>query len=125
MLLMYWRSIELSAFEIRLEIPGHAHDARTTAEDISNWLRRQHIAADAVHLEARGVRTLIHDQVGHRRPGCILGEYVAPGHLHWIVYRGAGDGHVGINDPWFDQYRKASWGWLLQRYAGALVTTRS
>lgn len=125
MLLYRWRRRELSAFDIRQQMPGHGHDARTTGEDIASWLRRQGVVSNAVYLEVGRIRALIHDEVGHGRPGCILGTFIMPGVLHWIVYRGAGDGQVGINDPWFDQYRKASWGWLLSRYAGQVVTTKS
>lgn len=123
MLIYHYTAVELSAFEIREELGGHLQDARTTGADLAAYLHKRGVRANAIEPGTAQVRSLLHSEVYGGHPGAILGAYVAPGFLHWILYRAAGNGLVGYNDPWTDSFQIRHWGWLLARYAGQVVTT--
>lgn len=119
----YYRRWTLSAYHIRLQIPGHADSGLTTGADLAGWLNVRGMPSSAVETDATQIRRLCREEVFAGRPVILLGWYAGPAELHWVVVRGSGDGRAGFNDSWGGLYREASWAWMAAHFGGQLVKT--
>jgi hypothetical protein len=122
-LLYYWTGQEVSAFQIRLDLPGHAESAQTTGADIAGYLRSRGIPAMRHEVPPGRYRKLIGRQLESGSPCALLGYWIAPNILHWVVAKGYGQGLLVYNDPWGGVVQERSWQWVLAHAEGTVVLT--
>lgn len=120
----YYLRAVVSAYQVRLEMPGHGDSGLTTGQDIAEWLRGRGIAASVIEVASTELRARARAEIFAGRPLAALGWYAGPNELHWITLRGSGDGQCGFNDSWGGLYRQLSWGWVAAHYGGQIVTTQ-
>lgn len=119
---IYYRTgLELPAGVLRTLIPDKITTGGTTATELVQLMRRfglrpayKRVSADAVedHLQLATTKGI---------PPIVLGNWVSPVILHWVLVVGVMTTAAVVNDPWGGVRRLIPWDLFLQRYAGDCI----
>lgn len=115
------RGISVPQGVIRVQMHGAGGRGLSSPDDIEAQLRRMHFDAAHHTLSAPDALAYIGQAVASGRSTIVLGHWVAPTLLHWVVVVEATPDGVTFNDPWTGKQRGLSnvhWDAL---YAGSLV----
>lgn len=103
----------------RLGLPGS--DGRSSAAQLAEVLSGYAVMAMPEYPVASGLRDVLRAQLAVNHLSLVLGYYVGPTALHWVVVRQSIGGRVRFNDPWGGLLREESWVWFLRWYGGSVV----
>lgn len=119
---IYYRTgVELPAGVLRELIPGHARRGETSGMDLVGVMRLFGLSPVYKRVATDAVQLLLGEAVRKGIPAIVLGTWVAPTVLHWVLVVGADGGGVWVNDPWGGVRRYIPWGIFLHRYAGECI----
>lgn len=123
MVLAYRQGVALPAGVIRALIPGHSTHGETTATDLQDVLGLFHVAAVAMEVSDAYMRGHLAAYLTASHPVIVLGNWLDPHILHWVVAVGYGNGKLAFNEPFYGERRLEPWDWAIQRYAGDMVVS--
>lgn len=123
MVLAYRKGIALPAGVIRTLIPGHSDHGETTPDDLQRVLRLFGVGANAMELDVVDLRTALIGRIRSESPVIVLGNWLDPHVLHWVVAVGFGQGKLTFNEPFYGERRSEPWEWTIPRYAGEVVVS--
>jgi hypothetical protein len=113
--------VAVEADWLRYQLGGPARRGLTTAADLQRLLALANVAALVAEPPAAALPAELQRICGAGRMAIVLGAWITPGVLHWVLVTRADAQGVGYNDPWGGVRRTAAYRDLGARYAGALV----
>lgn len=119
---IYYRTgLELPAGVIRTLIPDKGSTGATTGPELVAVMRRFQLTP--VHLTpgTNAVRHYIERSVTASVPPIVLGTWVSPKVLHWLLVVDAMQTGMVVNDPWGGRRYFLPWDLALRRYAGSCI----
>lgn len=111
-----------TAGQVRDAMPGHADHGETTAADLVGFLSRRGLFPLAQYVPGDGLKDLIRKGIDSTWPIIVLGNFVAPTVLHWVVVIGYGDDHALFIDPWYGRLEALHWSSFLAVCQDTVVT---
>lgn len=119
---IYYRTgRELSAGMLRLRLPGTRVDGRTTRDDIAFLLRSEGLRPSPIVLPAYTLAGNLQAKAAAGVPSIVLGSWVSPHILHWLLVVQAGVTGIAVNDPFGGRRYFLPWDLVMQRYAGECI----
>lgn len=113
--------IELPAGVLRTLIPDHQDHGATTGPQLVHVMRLFGLRPVYREMTGNAVLPLLARSVVAGVPPIILGTWVSPMILHWVLVVDAMTTGVAVNDPWGGVRRFIPQNLLLQRYAGGCI----
>lgn len=89
-----------AAADLRRDLPGVRADGRTTGQDLANLLAGYTIVALDDMLPPRALKAAVHRNIDQERPIALLGRWIDPDVLHWILGIGYGNDALLAMEPW-------------------------
>lgn len=114
--------VEISADALRSQLRGAGGPALTSGQDLVKILRRNNVAAALHTWPAAEAPGHIRESAAAGRSVVVLGQWISPTVLHWVLVTTADLAGVSYNDPWGGLHQTATWAAFGERYAGQLVT---
>lgn len=110
---------------LRRESGTHDDHGATIAGDLVTCLHRHGVMAVGLQVPFDTLRFSVKQAITKGVPVILLGRFVDPAVLHWIVAIGFGNDHLIYVDPWDGRMKCLRWGAVESLYAGALVRVAS
>lgn len=119
---IYYRTgLELPAGVIRAMIPNHQDHGSTSGSDLVGVMRLFGLHPVQLPLAPNIVLQHLQKAVVLGIPPIILGNWVSPLILHWVLVVDALTTGIVVNDPWGGVRRFLPHDLVLQRYAGDCI----
>jgi len=119
--IMAQHGVEVEADALRAQLRGPGGQALTTAGDLVKILGRNNVGAVALAPGQGELQGVIAAAAAEGRPTIVLGRWISPDVLHWVLVTTADAGGCQYNDPWGGVRRAVTWDELRAKYAGSLV----
>lgn len=107
--------------QVRERMPDHQGRGETSGTDIANYLSGVGVRAQRLVVAPNNVEATIKASIGTRLPCIVLGRFVSPTVLHWVVAVGYGNDHLLYNDPWDGRMKAMHWLHVIALFAGEIV----
>jgi hypothetical protein len=114
--------VEVSADALRAQLRGPQGQAITSGQDLVKLLARNNVGADLRTWPAAEAPVHIRESAAAGRAVIVLGRWISPTVLHWVLVTTADATGIGYNDPWGGLRQTATWAAFGDRYGGQLVT---
>lgn len=88
------------AGQLRLELGPGRTDGRTDGVDLAHLLTKHHVPAERHADKLAGLHSTVITEVEHGRASILLGRWLIPTELHWVVAIGYGNGAMLCMEPW-------------------------
>ena len=85
-------------------------------------LGRNNVPAEMRTWPAADAPAHLRESAAAGRSVIVLGRWISPTVLHWVLVTTADPAGIGYNDPWGGLRQTATWAAFGERYAGQLVT---
>lgn len=116
---IYYRTgIELPAGTLRTLIPHHGDHGETSAQDLTFLMHLFGLRPVAVPISPDAVQIRLQHSIATGTPPIVLGRWLSPTTLHWVLGVAASVAGLTVNDPWDGTRRQYPWPLLTSRYAG-------
>lgn len=113
--------VEVEADALRAQLGGPGGQALTSAGDLVKILGRNNVAAVAISPAVDDLAAVVQAAIGDGRAAVVLGHWLAPGVLHWVLVTRADAAGCGYNDPWGGRRVVRDWADFRALYAGSVV----
>lgn len=113
------------AADLRRMLPQPRIDGRTTAADLIGLLERHGEPAEGVQVGAIAIKAAVHEQVALLEPLAILGNWIRPDVLHWVLGMGYGNDALVAMEPWTGRMVAYRWAVVHSLATGTVVQHRS
>jgi hypothetical protein len=113
--------VEVQADALRAQLVGFTASGVTDGQALVKLLGRNNVAAAAESVPAAAVATRLQAILAGGGQAIVLGNFVAPTVLHWVLVTRADQKGLGANDPWGGVRRVWTWQEFMVPYAGELV----
>jgi hypothetical protein len=118
--------VQVEADYLRFLLGGPRRLGQTTAEDLVKILALNNVAAEVQTPPAPALPVALQAATSKGMAVIVLGRWVAPGILHWVLCTRSDPAGMSANDPWGGVRRSWAWSDAERAYAGELVVvTRS
>lgn len=114
--------VEVSADALRAQLGGPGRAPITDGPDLVKILGHNNVAAGIHGWTAAEAPAHITASCAAGRSVIVLGRWLSPTVLHWVLVTTADATGIGYNDPWGGVRGAATWELFGQRYGGQLVT---
>lgn len=119
---IYYRTgLELPAGVLRTLIPGHGASGATTGPELVGVMRLFHLSPVYREITGAAIQAFCTRSIVQGTPPILIGNWVSPHILHWVLGVDAGRDALTVNDPWGGVRRYLPWDIVLQRYAGGCI----
>lgn len=108
----------LTEQQVRNAIPGHQTTGLTTPSDLQLALQYYGVVSKHYLDAVESVKSAVVEQVDIGRPTLLLGHWIDPAVLHWVVAIGYGNGALFVLEPWAGRVAAYSWGEVHSRATG-------
>lgn len=115
------RGVETEADYLRYLIHGPGGAGQTTADDLLTLLRRAWYKPSSYIGQVDQGMVYLKAAIAAQHPVIVLGRWVSPDVLHWVVVAAVGEVHVDYLDPWYGELRTITIADFQAKYAGAMV----
>lgn len=107
--------------QVRERMPGHSGHGETSAADIADYL--EGVGCRVLHLAAAGesLQMLVKAYISIGAPVVLLGNWVSPNVLHWVIAIGYGNDHLLYLDPWDGRMKAIHWSSARTLYKGSFI----
>jgi hypothetical protein len=122
MVIYQQHGVEVAADALRAQIHGAQGGALTTGDDLVKILARNNVAAQLRTWPGDQAPAHILESAAAGRAVILLGRWLAPTVLHWVLAVGADNAGITYHDPWGGFRLQVPWATFAERYAGQLVT---
>jgi hypothetical protein len=113
--------VSVAADALRFQLRGPAGRGLTDGADLVRLLALNNVAAVVATPPAAQLAAELQRITAAGRMAIVLGAWVAPGVLHWVLVTRADGQGAGYNDPWGGVRRARTWRELQPLYAGEVV----
>lgn len=107
--------------QVRDAMPGHGGHGETTGSDIATYLESIGLVAASIAIAPQILQLYIKKRVALGRPLILLGYWVVPTVLHWVVVIGYGNDHMFYIDVWDGRVKALHWKQVRALYFGTGV----
>jgi hypothetical protein len=114
--------VEVSADALRARIHGAAGTGLTAGPDLVKLLGLNNVAAELHTWPVGEAPAHIQASAAAARAVIVLGTWISPTVLHWILVTAADSAGIHYNDPWGGLKLSIPWATFAERYGGQLVT---
>jgi hypothetical protein len=114
--------VEVNADALRAQIHGAGGTGLTTGMDLVKILTRNNVPAVRHPWSLAEARVHLQASSAAGRAVIVLGRWISPTILHWVLVTAADGAGVSYNDPWGGLRIVIDWATFTERYAGELVT---
>lgn len=114
--------VEVSADALRSQLRGPQGQALTSGQDLVKILKRNNVSADMRTWPVDQAPLHLRESAAAGRAVIVLGRWISPTVLHWVLVTAADATGIGYNDPWGGLRQVATWEAFSERYGGQLVT---
>ena len=119
---LFYRDLPVpSLTEIRRAIPGHETYGQTDGPELAAFLQSRGLGSHVEYPPAGRVAMRAKLAIDHGNPPILLGGFVDPSILHWVVVTGHRNDQAFFNDPFHGQTRQQPWTWMCSHYGGEVV----
>lgn len=108
--------------QVRERMPDHQGRGQTSGMDIAGYLNSVGVRAQRLVVAPNNLNMTIRMHVAARLPCILLGNFVSPTVLHWVVAVGYGNDHLLYNDPWDGRMKAMHWEHVKSLFAGEVVS---
>jgi hypothetical protein len=116
--------VEVMADALRAQLGGPGRRGLTTGADLVRLLNRNNVPATALAPPDGAVAAQIQACTMAGGLVIVLGRWVSPTVLHWVLVTRADTNGCGANDPWGGVRRTWVWSEFEAAYAGEIVAVR-
>lgn len=116
--------VEVLADALRAQLGGPGRRGLTTGADLVRVLNRNNVPATALAPPDGAVAAQIQACCTAGGLVIVLGRWVSPTVLHWVLVTRADQAGCGANDPWGGTRRTWAWSDFESAYAGEIVAVR-
>lgn len=109
------------AADLRRALPGPRVDGVTSGGDLVYLLSLAGILAEAGVLPVRSLKAAVHEDIGEGQPLAVLGRWVSPVVLHWILGVGFGNDAFVAMEPWSGRMAAYRWSVVSSLAIGTVV----
>lgn len=102
-------------------IPGHQTYGQTTGPELVKVMHVLGLSPVIKYAAMNAVLQTVRRAVTAGVPPIVLGNWVSPSILHWVLVVGASDIGWVVNDPWGGQRYYLPASKVLTRYGGACI----
>lgn len=114
----------VSETQVRQAMPGHEMHGETSGDDIASYLSTVGVPASRIAISTNALEVSVKVGIAQGLPSILLGYWVSPTTLHWVVAIGYGNDHLIYLDPWDGRQKCLHWKAARLLYAGTLVQVR-
>lgn len=114
-----------TAGQVRRAMPGHEKQGETTADDIAHYLEEAGLFPMSLHRNSAQLKSFLKYSLDRDMPSIVLGNFISPTVLHWVVVIGYGDDHCLYIDPWYGRLDAKHWKDFLALAEGDVVLSRT
>lgn len=115
------RGVEVPQGVVRVQMHGLGGRGLSSGADLARQLERWHFSVIRQQLSAEATLAYLRQAVAARRSPCVLGHWLSPTLLHWVVVVEITPDGVTFQDPWYGTRRGLSLAHWSDLYAGDLV----
>jgi hypothetical protein len=119
--LYYWNLPVPSLSDIRNSIPGHRTYGQTDGPNLAEFMQGRGLGSHVEYTSVGRVEFRVKLAIDNGNPPILLGTFVAPDFLHWIVPTGFDNAQMMFNDPYHGRKRAEPWQWVVAQYRGEVV----
>lgn len=94
---------------LRQELPDHSMTGRTDSSDLVQLLKNHSVYAERYTTVIGQLRDVVARDIEKGRPCILLGRWLVPTVLHWVLAIGYGNGALLAMEPWQGIVRAWSW----------------
>lgn len=113
--------VSVEADYLRWQLGGPSRSGLTDGADLVTLLARNNVPAQLVTLASAAMALRLQAITESGKSAIVLGDFDAPGILHWILVTRADSRGCGFNDPWGGVRKAATWADLVPHFDGQLV----
>lgn len=111
--------------QVRDAMPGHQGHGETTAADLAGYLESVGLYPLVQQRSAGSLKSFLKYALDRGMPCIVLGHFLSPNVLHWVVVIGYGDDHCLFIDPWYGRLDARHWRPFLGLCEGDVVVSRT
>lgn len=119
--LMGYKGLYTSASDLRRALSGSRVDGRTTGSDLAYLLRLRGVNGAESNVRPTELKGVVRAAVARSSPVALLGVWLAPGILHWVLGVGYGDDALIAMEPWAGRLVAYRWHVVESLATGSLV----
>lgn len=123
--LMGSKGLYTAAADLRRALTGNRVDGRTTGADLAYLLHVKGVKGQEMVPGPRGIKNAVRLAVARSSPVAILGRWIDPGILHWVLGIGYGDDALIAMEPWAGKLAAYRWVVVESLATGDLVQQAS
>lgn len=97
------------AGDLRMQLPGQRSSGVTSGSDLRYLLAKHGIGAETMAANVAALQGIVRDSVGKGEPVALLGRWLIPSELHWVLGIGYGNDALLAMDPWSGRLTAYRW----------------
>lgn len=97
------------AADLRRMLKGDRIDGRTTSEDLAYLLNEHGLPSAPVQAPVHNLRLSLRHEIDMGLPAAVLGNFLLPTELHWLLMVGYGNNAMIAMEPWWGKLTAYRW----------------